>query len=131
MLTKPPGSLGRLEELGAWLGRWQGRPAPRLDSVHVLVFAGNHGVVAQNVSAYPASVTTQMVANFERGGAALAAGAAHQAIGAAQILRDDAARQRDFGGEHAGAEALVLLRPEPPGGEASAIAPGNALAATA
>jgi len=70
-LTKPPGSLGRLEELVAWLGRWQGRPAPRLDSVHVLVFAGNHGVVAQNVSAYPASVTTQMVANFERGGAAI------------------------------------------------------------
>jgi nicotinate-nucleotide--dimethylbenzimidazole phosphoribosyltransferase len=70
-LTKPQGSLGRLEELIAWLGRWQRRVTPRLDSVHVLVFAGNHGVVAQGVSAYPASVTAQMVANFERGGAAI------------------------------------------------------------
>jgi nicotinate-nucleotide--dimethylbenzimidazole phosphoribosyltransferase len=70
-LTKPQGSLGRLEELVAWLGRWQGREAPRLDDVSVLVFAGNHGVVARGVSAYPASVTAQMVANFERGGAAI------------------------------------------------------------
>jgi nicotinate-nucleotide--dimethylbenzimidazole phosphoribosyltransferase len=70
-LTKPQGSLGRLEELTAWLGRWQGREAPRLDVVSVLVFAGNHGVVARGVSAYPASVTAQMVANFEAGGAAI------------------------------------------------------------
>jgi nicotinate-nucleotide--dimethylbenzimidazole phosphoribosyltransferase len=70
-LTKPLGSLGRLEELVAWLGRWQGRETPRLDEVSVLVFAGNHGVVARGVSAYPASVTAQMVANFERGGAAI------------------------------------------------------------
>jgi len=70
-LTKPQGSLGRLEELVAWLGRWQARETPRLDEVSVLVFAGNHGVVARGVSAYPASVTTQMVANFERGGAAI------------------------------------------------------------
>ena len=66
-LTKPQGSLGRLEELVAWLGRWQGRETPSLDEVSVLVFAGNHGVVARGVSAYPASVTAQMVANFERG----------------------------------------------------------------
>ena len=70
-LTKPQGSLGRLEELVAWLGRWQGRQAPALDRVDVLVFAGNHGVVAQGVSAYPATVTAQMVANFESGGAAI------------------------------------------------------------
>lgn len=70
-LTKPQGSLGRLEELVAWLGRWQGRTSPRLDTVEVIVFAGNHGVVARGVSAYPASVTAQMVANFERGGAAI------------------------------------------------------------
>ncbi|MGH6825273.1 nicotinate-nucleotide--dimethylbenzimidazole phosphoribosyltransferase [Methyloceanibacter sp.] len=70
-LTKPQGSLGRLEELVAWLGRWQGRETPRLDDVSVLVFAGNHGVVARGVSAYPVSVTAQMVANFERGGAAI------------------------------------------------------------
>jgi nicotinate-nucleotide--dimethylbenzimidazole phosphoribosyltransferase len=70
-LTKPQESLGRLEELAAWLGRWQGRETPRLDAVAVLVFAGNHGVVARGVSAYPATVTAQMVANFERGGAAI------------------------------------------------------------
>jgi nicotinate-nucleotide--dimethylbenzimidazole phosphoribosyltransferase len=69
-LTKPPGSLGRLEELVGWLARWRGiRPA--LDRVEVLVFAGNHGVVAQRVSAYPAEVTAQMVANFMAGGAAI------------------------------------------------------------
>ena len=70
-LTKPPGSLGRLEELVAWLARWQGRYPPRLDGVAVLVFAGNHGVVSQGVSAFPAEVTGQMVANFAAGGAAI------------------------------------------------------------
>jgi nicotinate-nucleotide--dimethylbenzimidazole phosphoribosyltransferase len=70
-LTKPPGSLGRLESLVAWLARWQGREMPRLDAVDVLVFAGNHGVVAQGVSPYPAAVTAQMVANFAAGGAAV------------------------------------------------------------
>src|SRR5262249_19186206 len=70
-LTKPPGSLGRLEEVVAWLAHWQGRSQPRLDRVEVLVFAGNHGVVAQGVSAYPAEVTAQMVANFAAGGAAI------------------------------------------------------------
>jgi nicotinate-nucleotide--dimethylbenzimidazole phosphoribosyltransferase len=69
-LTKPPGSLGRLENLVAWLARWQEHP-PRLDRVDVLVFAGNHGVTAQGVSAYPAEVTIQMVANFSAGGAAI------------------------------------------------------------
>jgi nicotinate-nucleotide--dimethylbenzimidazole phosphoribosyltransferase len=71
VLTKPPGSLGRLEDLAAWLARWQGRAAPRLDRVDIVVFAGNHGVTARGVSAYPAEVTVQMVANFERGGAAI------------------------------------------------------------
>ena len=70
-LTKPPGSLGRLEELAAWLARWQGRPVPALEKVQVLVFAGNHGVTAQGVSPYPAEVTKQMVANFAAGGAAI------------------------------------------------------------
>jgi nicotinate-nucleotide--dimethylbenzimidazole phosphoribosyltransferase len=69
-LTKPPGSLGRLEEVVAWLARWQGH-APRLARVDVLVFAGNHGVTAQGVSAYPPAVTAQMVANFAAGGAAI------------------------------------------------------------
>jgi nicotinate-nucleotide--dimethylbenzimidazole phosphoribosyltransferase len=70
-LTKPPGSLGRLEELAGWLARWQRREMPKLDKVLVLVFAGNHGVTARGVSAFPASVTVQMVANFASGGAAI------------------------------------------------------------
>ncbi|MEZ5888772.1 MAG: nicotinate-nucleotide--dimethylbenzimidazole phosphoribosyltransferase [Xanthobacteraceae bacterium] len=70
-LTKPPGSLGRLEELVAWLAAWQGREAPTLDRIEIMVFAGNHGVTAQGVSAYPAEVTAQMVANFAGGGAAI------------------------------------------------------------
>ena len=71
ILTKPPGSLGRLEDMAAWLARWQGRAMPRLDRVEVLVFAGNHGVTRQAVSPYPVTVTAQMVANFSRGGAAI------------------------------------------------------------
>ena len=70
-LTKPPGSLGRLEDIAAWLARWQARHPPRLDRIEVLVFAGNHGVAAQGVSAFPAAVTAQMVANFAAGGAAI------------------------------------------------------------
>jgi nicotinate-nucleotide--dimethylbenzimidazole phosphoribosyltransferase len=84
-LTKPPGSLGRLEAAVAWLAAWQRRARPRLDRVEVLVFAGNHGVVARGVSPYPAAVTAQMVANFAAGGAAInqlarAAGAALRVI---------------------------------------------------
>jgi nicotinate-nucleotide--dimethylbenzimidazole phosphoribosyltransferase len=70
-LTKPPKSLGRLEDLVAWLAHWQGHAPPRLDRVEILVFAGNHGVTGQGVSAYPAEVTAQMVANFAAGGAAI------------------------------------------------------------
>ena len=70
-LTKPAGSLGRLEELAAWLAAWQGRHPPRLDHPRTVVFAGNHGVAARGVSAYPASVTAQMVQNFIAGGAAV------------------------------------------------------------
>ncbi len=70
-LTKPPGALARLEELSAWMCRWQGRHPPRLERPRVAVFAGNHGVAAQGVSAFPAEVTVQMVANFRAGGAAI------------------------------------------------------------
>ena len=70
-LTKPPGSVGRLEELAIWLARWQRRELPRLDRVTIAVFAGNHGVAARGVSAYPQAVTEQMVANFTAGGAAI------------------------------------------------------------
>ncbi|MEP6836663.1 MAG: nicotinate-nucleotide--dimethylbenzimidazole phosphoribosyltransferase [Bradyrhizobium sp.] len=70
-LTKPPGSLGRLEELAVWLAQWQARETPRLDRVTIAVFAGNHGVAARGVSAFPPEVTVQMVANFAAGGAAI------------------------------------------------------------
>src|SRR5436190_17018777 len=71
VLTKPPGSLGRLEDVVVWLAAWQGRHPPRLERPRVAVFAGNHGVVPRGVSAYPAEVTRQMVKNFIDGGAAI------------------------------------------------------------
>jgi nicotinate-nucleotide--dimethylbenzimidazole phosphoribosyltransferase len=70
-LTKPPRSLGRLEEVVEWLSLWQGVAPPSLDKVEIVVYAGNHGVTAQGVSAYPAEVTAQMVANFAAGGASI------------------------------------------------------------
>jgi nicotinate-nucleotide--dimethylbenzimidazole phosphoribosyltransferase len=69
-LTKPAGSLGRLEEIAEFLASWQGG-RPHVDQPLVAVFAGNHGVVAQGVSPFPASVTQAMVANFTAGGAAI------------------------------------------------------------
>ncbi len=71
VLTKPPGSLGRLESLASWMAEWQGHYPPRAEKILTLVFAGNHGVVAQGVAAYPQAVTAQMVANFAGGGAAI------------------------------------------------------------
>lgn len=70
-LTKPPGALGRLEDLALWVASWQGTGRPRITAPQVLIFAGNHGVCAQGVSAFPAEVTAQMVANFQHGGAAI------------------------------------------------------------
>jgi nicotinate-nucleotide--dimethylbenzimidazole phosphoribosyltransferase len=70
-LTKPPGSLARLEDIAAWMAGWQGVHPPRADDILVLVFAGNHGVAAHGVSAFPPEVTAQMVANFAAGGAAI------------------------------------------------------------
>ena len=70
-LTKPAGSLGRLEDIVAWLAAWQGAARPHVDEPLVAVFAGNHGVVAQGVSPFPPSVTQAMVANFASGGAAI------------------------------------------------------------
>ena len=70
-LTKPPGSLGKLEMLVEWLARWQRKGKPTLDNPMVTIFAGNHGVTDQGVSAFPREVTAQMVANFTEGGAAI------------------------------------------------------------
>lgn len=70
-LTKPAGSLGRLEEITLHLCSWQGVHPPRLERMQACVFAGNHGVAALGVSAFPAAVTEQMVLNFQNGGAAI------------------------------------------------------------
>ncbi|WP_068117145.1 nicotinate-nucleotide--dimethylbenzimidazole phosphoribosyltransferase [Tropicimonas marinistellae] len=70
-LTKPPAALGRLEDLAIWYAGWRGTARPRLEAPQALVFAGNHGVAARGVSAFPAEVTVQMVANFRAGGAAI------------------------------------------------------------
>jgi nicotinate-nucleotide--dimethylbenzimidazole phosphoribosyltransferase len=71
LLTKPAGALGRLEEVSAWLATWQGKYPPVLNHPRTAVFAANHGVASRGVSAYPAEVTAQMVANFVNGGAAV------------------------------------------------------------
>ncbi|MCB2111545.1 MAG: nicotinate-nucleotide--dimethylbenzimidazole phosphoribosyltransferase [Defluviimonas sp.] len=70
-LTKPPGSLGRLEQLAEFMATWRGTARPAIDRAQALVFAGNHGICAQGVNPYPQEVTAQMVANFETGGAAI------------------------------------------------------------
>lgn len=70
-LTKPPGALGRLEKLAIWMAGWQGTEKPRAGKPQIAIFAGNHGVTAKGVSAFPAEVTVQMVANFAHGGAAI------------------------------------------------------------
>lgn len=70
-LTKPPGSLGRLEELAEFMAAWQATAHPSIANAQALVFAGNHGVCAQGVNPYPQAVTAQMVANFQAGGAAI------------------------------------------------------------
>ena len=70
-LTKPPGSLGRLEELAEFMAAWRGVARPVIAKAQALVFAGNHGICAQGVNPYPQAVTAQMVANFQAGGAAI------------------------------------------------------------
>ena len=70
-LTKPAGSLGRLEEVAVWLAAWQGRAPPAIHRPLVAIFAGNHGVVRRGVSAFPPDVTRQMVENFAAGGGAI------------------------------------------------------------
>ncbi len=70
-LTKPRGSLGKLEEIAIWMSGWQKKIKPTMNSAHCLIFAGNHGIASKGVSAYPAKVTSQMVENFKNGGAAI------------------------------------------------------------
>ncbi len=105
MLTKPPGALGRLEDVAFWLAGWKGVQA---DRVQVAIFAGNHGVVAQGVSAFPAEVTAQMVANFRSGGAAVNQLA--RKIGAQMVVEalDIDQPTADFTQEPAMSEAEVI-----------------------
>lgn len=70
-LTKPPGALGRLEDLAIWYCGWRNDPRARLRAPQIVIFAGNHGVTARGVSAFSPQVTAQMVANFQTGGAAI------------------------------------------------------------
>ena len=70
-LTKPPAALGRLEDVAIWVAGWQGTDRPAITAPQIIIFAGNHGVTAQGVSAFPAEVTAQMVLNFQHGGAAI------------------------------------------------------------
>jgi nicotinate-nucleotide--dimethylbenzimidazole phosphoribosyltransferase len=71
VLTKPAGSLGRLEEIAVWCAAWQGRTPPKVARPLVAIFAANHGIASRGVSAYPQAVTRQMVKNFAAGGAAI------------------------------------------------------------
>jgi nicotinate-nucleotide--dimethylbenzimidazole phosphoribosyltransferase len=80
-LTKPAGSLGRLEWLVEWLAAWQGKPQPSVDRPLVCVFAGSHGVARRGVSAYPSEVNRQMLENFAAGGAAISQICAVQGLG--------------------------------------------------
>ena len=64
-LTKPQGSLGRVEDFAIWMAGWQKKINPTMDNTHCLIYAGNHGVATQGVSAYPSDVTAQMVENFK------------------------------------------------------------------
>ncbi len=81
VLVKPPGALGRLEEIAAWMARWQGKAPPQVTRPLVAIFAGSHGVAERGVSAYPASVNRQMVETFAAGGAAINQICAAQDIG--------------------------------------------------
>ncbi len=71
ILTKPAGSLGRLENIATDFAAWQTREIPALDKICVRIFAADHGVCAQGVSAFPQAVTAQMIENFINGGAAI------------------------------------------------------------
>lgn len=86
MLTKPRGSLGRLEELSVKIAGIMGKEAPRIEHKAIVTMAGDHGVVAEGVSAYPQEVTAQMVDNFLKGGAAINVLARH--IGARVVVVD-------------------------------------------
>jgi nicotinate-nucleotide--dimethylbenzimidazole phosphoribosyltransferase len=99
-LTKPPGALGRLEDLSVWAAACQGVCPPRqFERARVVVFAGDHGVARTGVSAYPPEVTAQMVANIDAGGAAInvLAGAAGATVRVVDLAVDGEALSEEIG----------------------------------
>src|SRR3546814_17674363 len=111
-LTKPAGSLGRLEEIAIFFAGWQSRERPRLDRARAAIFAGNHGIAAHSVSAFPPSVTAQMVANFAAGGAAIHPWSATAGLGLQIVATHPARTTRKAVGEGNGGE----IRGDPCGG---------------
>lgn len=107
-LTKPAGSLGRLEALALFMAGWSQDTVPRCDKAHVAVFAGNHGIAAQGVSAFPPSVTAEMVRNFERGGAAINALAQAAGMALRVVALDLDRPTADFTTDAAMSEAELL-----------------------
>ncbi len=107
-LTKPPGSLGRLEELADFMAGWQATERPKIAKAQALVFAGNHGVCAQGVNAFPQSVTAQMVQNFEAGGAAINQLCQTSGAELSVIAFEQLAATRDFTAGEAMTEAQIL-----------------------
>jgi nicotinate-nucleotide--dimethylbenzimidazole phosphoribosyltransferase len=100
-LTKPPGALGRLERIAIDLAGMQARERPTLDTIHIAIFAADHGVAAEGVSAFPQSVTLEMVRNFARGGAAISVLARELGAGLEVI---------DMGTAHDGGELAGVQR---------------------
>lgn len=96
LLTKPPGALGRLEDLAIWYAGWRAAPVSPIRRPQVIVFAGNHGVTARGVSAFPAEVTAQMVENFKAGGAAINQLASTFGAGMTVVALDLDRPTRDF-----------------------------------
>ena len=103
-LTKPPGALGRLEDLSVWVASCQNLcPPKQFEQARVVVFAGDHGVARCGVSAYPPEVTAQMVINIDAGGAAINALAG---VGGATVRVADLAIDSDPLSEHIGAHKV-------------------------
>src|SRR5574340_133896 len=113
-LTKPLGSLGRLEDISVQVAGIQGRPRPGVSSKVVFVMAGDHGCVAEGVSAYPQEVTPQMVANFARGGAAINVLARHVGV---RVIVVDMGVAGDCAGEQ------IITRKVGPGTRNFAVGP--------
>tara|TARA_B100000123_G_scaffold270599_1_gene248753 strand:+ start:142 stop:1146 length:1005 start_codon:yes stop_codon:yes gene_type:complete len=96
ILTKPKGSLGRLEELACFMAMWQETERPRSDKAQVLVFAGNHGACDQGINPFPQEITLQMVENFKQGGAAINQLALQNGAKLKVILLADGKQTSDF-----------------------------------